>query len=208
MVQLQTRETPNDEGTRRGAILEAAQEIFVHYGFRRASFEQIASEAGISRTGLYHHFANKEEIFRAMAERLHRVTHEQASLAARSEAPFAERLFGVLSAKVGWFFDRLSETRHGHEIIDEGNRLCGDLNASAARKYQRLLAQLFRDADSAKTLSLRTAGLSADQAALYIVHCAWGLQGHPGVETPSPGQYRTRLEQLVKMTIVGLGGRG
>src|SRR3954467_140882 len=50
---------------RRERVLAAALETFGRYGFRKASMDEIARSADISRQGLYLHFANKEALFRA-----------------------------------------------------------------------------------------------------------------------------------------------
>ena len=50
---------------RRDRILAAALEVFARYGFRKASMDEIARSADISRQGLYLHFANKDALFRA-----------------------------------------------------------------------------------------------------------------------------------------------
>src|SRR2546421_1098446 len=46
-------------------ILAAALPVFGRYGFRKASMDEIARAADISRQGLYLQFANKEALFRA-----------------------------------------------------------------------------------------------------------------------------------------------
>jgi AcrR family transcriptional regulator len=46
-------------------VLAVALEVFGRYGFRKTSMEDVARSADISRQGLYLHFANKEELFRA-----------------------------------------------------------------------------------------------------------------------------------------------
>jgi AcrR family transcriptional regulator len=192
--------------SRREDILAAAQAIFIHYGFARASLELIAGEAGISRTGLYHHFGNKDEIFRAVVTRLHEASLAAAANAVDAEGPAATRLLGVLRAKLGWFYDRLAETRHGNEIVDESNRLCGEAIAEGSRSYQRMVAKLLREADKRGEIDLASAGMSADAAATFVVQSAYGLQGQPGGEAPTPAQYDKRLEQLCRVAIVGLGG--
>jgi AcrR family transcriptional regulator len=53
----------NDEKIDR--VLEAARRVFVRYGFRRVTMQEIAQEAGMSRPALYLIFPNKEEIFLA-----------------------------------------------------------------------------------------------------------------------------------------------
>ena len=49
-------------------IVEAAMAEFLEYGFIDASMRRIATAAGMSASGLYKHFASKEEIFAAIVE--------------------------------------------------------------------------------------------------------------------------------------------
>lgn len=46
-------------------VLEAARAVFLRYGFRRVTMQDIADEVGISRPALYLVFSNKEEVFLA-----------------------------------------------------------------------------------------------------------------------------------------------
>ena len=50
----------------RTKILDAARKLFGDRGFGQATIEDIASAAGVSNGALYHHFASKEELFRAI----------------------------------------------------------------------------------------------------------------------------------------------
>lgn len=45
------------------AVLAAADKLFGNEGFLATSVKQIADEAGVSKSGLLHHFGSKEEIF-------------------------------------------------------------------------------------------------------------------------------------------------
>jgi AcrR family transcriptional regulator len=47
-----------------GAVLDAAGELFGRYGFLATSVKRIAEVAGVSKSGLLHHFGSKEEVFR------------------------------------------------------------------------------------------------------------------------------------------------
>src|SRR3954462_13040389 len=50
---------------RRRELLEAALGVFLRYGFRKTSMEEVARAARLSRQALYLHFANKESLFQA-----------------------------------------------------------------------------------------------------------------------------------------------
>lgn len=50
-------------------LLDAARELFVDQGFARTSLPELVEKAGVTRGALYHHYRNKEDLFRAVAER-------------------------------------------------------------------------------------------------------------------------------------------
>ncbi len=51
----------------RGTILRVAQELFMEYGYRAISTRQIAEACGLTQPALYHHFADKQQLYAAMA---------------------------------------------------------------------------------------------------------------------------------------------
>ncbi len=48
---------------RRKQIKEVALKLFTDKGYAKTTMDEIIQECGISKGGMYHHFANKEEIF-------------------------------------------------------------------------------------------------------------------------------------------------
>lgn len=58
------------------ALLSAARELFAEQGFAATSLGAICERAGVTRGAFYHHFSNKEQIFREV------YTAEQKGLAA------------------------------------------------------------------------------------------------------------------------------
>ena len=77
-----TRLTPGPDGiadrpTNPERILEAAEECFARYGFRKTSMEDIAREAGLSRRSVYRHFPDKSALFDEVAAARTRVFLEE-----------------------------------------------------------------------------------------------------------------------------------
>jgi len=55
----------------REQIIDAAEELFLTRGVARATLEQIAQAAGVTRGAIYWHFRNKTDLFDAMYCRVH-----------------------------------------------------------------------------------------------------------------------------------------
>lgn len=53
----------------RQQILDAALRLFSHRGYGATGVREIAEEAGVSKGNVYHHFPDKEAIFRALLDR-------------------------------------------------------------------------------------------------------------------------------------------
>ena len=63
---------PIDKTANHEKIVAAAKKEFLTYGFTDASMRHIAEEAGMSASGLYKHFAGKEEMFSALVDPAYR----------------------------------------------------------------------------------------------------------------------------------------
>jgi AcrR family transcriptional regulator len=59
---------PAQRDPRLAALLDASVRVFARFGFRKASMDDVARAAGVSRQGLYLVFSNKEELFRRALE--------------------------------------------------------------------------------------------------------------------------------------------
>ena len=67
------------EGTR-SALLHHAREVFARKGYTEASTDEMVRRAKLTKGALYHHFANKQDLYQAVIEDM------QAELVARLEA--------------------------------------------------------------------------------------------------------------------------
>lgn len=162
--------------------------------------EDIATEAGLSRAALYLQFHNKEEIFREIARGLHEEGLSATAAVLAGSGPLAERLLAAVEAKTLRMVEIGNASPHASELMDENNRLCGDLASATEKRYHEVLAQAFCRADEEREIELASAGLSAQAAADLFARTTSGLKG-PGVTTEV---YRTRLASLVRVFVAGL----
>jgi AcrR family transcriptional regulator len=64
-----SRREAHVQDTRR-ALLDTARELFAENGFQATRTEDIVHRAGLTRGALYHHFRDKEDLFRAVHDEL------------------------------------------------------------------------------------------------------------------------------------------
>jgi AcrR family transcriptional regulator len=58
----------------RRQVLDAALRLFAHQGYRATAVREIADAAHVSTGNLYHHFPDKETIFRSLLDEFWRIT--------------------------------------------------------------------------------------------------------------------------------------
>jgi AcrR family transcriptional regulator len=81
----------------RERILSSAASVFAAYGFRHATFEEIAAGAGVSRTLLYRYFDGKVDLLAAVRDRALSAWAESVAEAAQG----SETARGELEATIG-----------------------------------------------------------------------------------------------------------
>ena len=59
------------------AIMRAAEGLFASKGYANTSIADIAKAAGVSKALVYHHFADKDELFRQIVEDVRAPTAEK-----------------------------------------------------------------------------------------------------------------------------------
>lgn len=97
------------------AVLDAAAACVERRGFDNTSLEEVASEAGVSRTTLYRRFGNREALFTALLYARAAPFREWAQRILMGPGSVAERLETVIThatlemQRVGWLHQSLHE---------------------------------------------------------------------------------------------------
>lgn len=50
-------------------IVDEAKKCFIHFGYNKTTMDNIGRAVGLKKNSLYHHFKNKEDIFKSVLER-------------------------------------------------------------------------------------------------------------------------------------------
>jgi AcrR family transcriptional regulator len=86
---------------KRQKILIAARTLFNRtHNIKRVSLEAIAEEAGVSPTTIYNNFGDRETLVYEVIKDLVKTNLERNRAFIHSELPFAQKLIGVISAKL------------------------------------------------------------------------------------------------------------
>lgn len=187
--------TTNTEATRLAAIVEAATGIFLRYGFKKTTMDDVARAVGISRQGLYLYFPTKEALFKAMVSRTLEATRAQARAALfREDHDLEERLIGAFAAL------------HGKAV---GTEYIGELVATTAA----LIGPVFREvekvvvADVVRVLDAtavaarwKEAGVSARDLAEHLSATSEGIKH----TAKTPTEYVNRMRIAVRIVCRGV----
>ena len=86
-IPARSRKAEQSEATR-AALVAAARELFASKGFAETSTEEIVQGAQVTRGALYHHYRDKEDLFRAVVEEIEEeLTRRTLKAAARGSTP-------------------------------------------------------------------------------------------------------------------------
>ncbi|HEX4558010.1 MAG TPA: TetR family transcriptional regulator [Mycobacterium sp.] len=91
----------------REALIAAARPLFAAHGFAEVALETIVRAAGVTRGALYHHFADKTDLFAAVFERVESevATRMTEAIAAANETDPVE----VMRLGVGFWLDACAD---------------------------------------------------------------------------------------------------
>jgi AcrR family transcriptional regulator len=160
---LTTSRQADRSSATRGRLVEAARELFTERPYADVGTEEIVARAGVTRGALYHHFADKRDLFRAVheqmeAELVEGIQRQIASsgatdpveglqagvrsyLDACADPSFARITLVDAPAVLGWEEWRRIDEEHALRLVLAG--LEGAMEAGALRRQPaRPLAQL------------------------------------------------------------------
>jgi AcrR family transcriptional regulator len=127
------RSTDAGRGVREEDALAAAYACFARTGLQRTTMEDIARELRRSRPVAYRYFSDKNDAFRKVAQQLMDGALEAARTAA-GEPDVAERVFGVLDAKLSLAIRvHAASPHHARTLLAEDSGVAADLAATYLR---------------------------------------------------------------------------
>ncbi len=153
----------------RARVLDAALEVFSREGFRGATLDEIAREAGLSKPNLLYYFASKEEIHATLMEAL--MTNWLDPLAElRACGNPLDEILGYVRRKLQMSRDFPRESRlFAQEIVQGAPRM----QAALAGDLKTLV-----DEKAGVIAGWSEAGLIADIDPHHLIFSVWSLTQH------------------------------
>lgn len=167
-------ETEAPTAARRAAILEAATGVFLRYGFKKTSMDDLARAAGLSRQGLYLHFATKDALFKEAVLQLIATTRAAGRAAlGRDALDVEERLLGAFEAVHGHAIGQPG-AEHMNELLETAGQLVGPVVEELEQSLVADVARVLRSAGVAGRW--KDAGVSAKELAEHLYAVSFGLK--------------------------------
>lgn len=188
------------EDSKRVRVLDGALRVFLSYGYQRATMDDIARAAEMSRPALYLLFKNKADIYRAIGQRMFEISAQGIATVMRREGSLGERLNMAIDQCMLEMMCQIQGSPHGAELLDLKNELA----AGMLEDWHASIAAIFRKAIEAEAersgVDLAARGLSAASLAELLLD---GLEGMKHRVSGRDAQ-RTAARQLVRVIELAL----
>jgi AcrR family transcriptional regulator len=184
------------EATRR-AVLAAARSSFGRKGYAQASVEEIADAARVTKGAVYHHFASKEALFRAVYAEVEAEAQARTLEAGDPKAPPVEQIV----AKVNAYLDAALDEEIRRITLIDGPALLGfEPDEVADQQQNQAGVRAFIDASIA---SGQLADLDPDVLTQLLGGLAW-VAGLLIAHASDPDATRAALGQALDVMLRGL----
>lgn len=181
----------------RGTLLSVARELFTERGYAATSTTEIADKAGVTRGALYHHFAAKDDLFRAVFEQLEAEVAEHVAREALAGTDPLEQL--RLGARA--LLDACLDPAVQRIVLLEGPGVLGwDAWQEIEERYGYGLV-------AAGVEAVIAAGLVEQQPVSPLAHVLFGALSQAGLmvaRADDPGAARADMEAAMDRLLDGL----
>ncbi|MFE3292743.1 TetR family transcriptional regulator [Rhodococcus sp. NPDC059234] len=170
-----TRVAEQSGAARRSQILAAALTLFAENGYRGTSLSAVAAAAGISRSGVLHHFPSKEALLSAVLVERDQQAFDAVEVDRAFEGPAAVRALDILEALAVRNGGNRELARLSHLALfgsADAPEVAHEWSDERIRTYRTDLARVIEQSVEAGDLR---ADIDADATALLLVGAFTGL---------------------------------
>jgi AcrR family transcriptional regulator len=156
----------------RAKLVKVARRLFAKHGYARVGTEEVVRRAGVTRGALYHQFADKKDLFRAVFEQI----QEELALASAQRAMTEADPLSALRAGASYWLQASSEPEVQRICLLDAPAVLGweewrEVGSRALVQIEAVLGEAMAAGlvDEQPTAALAHVLMGAlDEAALYI----------------------------------------
>lgn len=98
------RPTPHHRADKtRERIVNAAQKLFIKHGFKLVSLEKIAKAANCNHSLIYHHFGDKESLWRSVKEKISQQAEASEMIFPSLTLPWRDFLLQLITQQINFY---------------------------------------------------------------------------------------------------------
>jgi AcrR family transcriptional regulator len=149
-----------------GQILMAARELFLNAGYGNTSMDAVAKHAGVSKSTLYAHFENKEQLFGAVVGTVRQRLHDALTSVSTTDERDINKMLCQIGTQFMHYVTEPTSLTIFRVVIGELNKfpeLGREMYQSGQTVIGGLLADFFRQWSDAGLLSIEDTWLAARQ---------------------------------------------
>jgi AcrR family transcriptional regulator len=175
------------------AVLDAANELFGRDGFLTTSVQRIAEVAGVSKSGLLHHFGTKEEIFRQVFIRAEKELVELSVRGIVNATPKEQLERGARN-----LLDALEDPRFRQIVLVDGPAVLGwaEWRRIEAEYATSIIIAVLQQAASNGDLAVAPSASVASMLLAALHEASFALVGSPNA--------RAEVDQTLRLMINAL----
>ncbi|NNH69271.1 TetR/AcrR family transcriptional regulator [Nocardia uniformis] len=170
-----TRDAEQAGEARRSLILAVAMKLFAENGYRGTSLAAVAEAAGITRSGVLHHFSSKEALLSAVLAARDEQAFDAVEVDREYEGAAALRALEIVDRLVARSASNREFTRLSHLALfgsADAPELAQDWSNERLRTYRDNLARVIEESAAAGEIR---ADIDAGAIALLLVGAITGL---------------------------------
>jgi AcrR family transcriptional regulator len=180
-------------------VLTAAREVFMRYGFRRATMSDLAHAAQMSRPALYLIFSSKEEVFRSVVTQVFNELLREVREGVNKHEEVADQLTYAFEVWCVQPFEMIQTSPDARDILESGYAFATEITVQAFTDFEMILSDVLRPLVSGQAAPL----LSSEQLAHILTTAAQGFKE----SASSAAQLRQLIKGLITIVLAGLNNQ-
>ncbi|MDC0220956.1 TetR/AcrR family transcriptional regulator [Gammaproteobacteria bacterium] len=180
---------------KKNIVFEAAHEVFAQYGYKRTTMNDIAQAADISRPALYLIFDNKENLFYELVANRLDISIEKAKSALSVEATLNTRFIDALLAFEKAFYEPVSSSPHGAELMDTSQSLAADVLTKGFSKLVTAFSNTLKEAEKCGEANFQDTPLTPKSFVELLITALGGIKKKAKTTT----EFRKQTTQVAEI---------